>query len=169
MKERGRVRTMNEVLKEAWRNYKPRHGAVVEIGTEDKETGRMANLKATDEEWAKLDDAQRAEAYATERGRVVEDLLHRCIGEVAESRAGLKRGEKRISEAEMKAHRLHWDVRRLVDRLTLALQWIQADHMKRFPRHKRSTGAAAHKGCKACQLALAIAKDVEDLGKELAR
>jgi succinate dehydrogenase/fumarate reductase flavoprotein subunit len=142
---------------------------LIEKLSKRKETGTMANLKATEEEWGKLEEVERAESVATEYGRVVDDLLYRTVRDLAEARAGLRRNEKRISDAEVKLNRAHWNERRLVDHLKVAVDAIHETHFKTRPRHKRSTVTAALEGCALCKFLLAVEKDVQEFGRELAR
>lgn len=128
----------------------------------------MANLKV-DEQAAEIDDLKRQERYAVERGRAVDDILHRTIGELAEARTDRFRTQANLEAASVQLNRAHWNERRLVEHLTAAIDMIRDDHLKRLPRHRKSPAAAAHRGCKACQLLLRIEKDVQDFGKELAR
>jgi hypothetical protein len=128
----------------------------------------MANLMSI-EESAKLEEAKRNERIAIERGRQLEDLLHRCIGDVADARASVHRLSKQGIEVENKLSRAQFNERRLVERVKAALDWIHEDHFKRVPSHKKAPGPAARKGCKACELIIQIQHDAAEFGKELAR
>ena len=135
-----------------------------------KETGTMENLKATQEERYRIEEAQRNERVAIERGRQVEDLLHRCIGDVADARATLHSSEKRVLDAERKSLEAYWKARRLVDRLTAVRNWIQNDHLKKFPKHKRSVAeAAVNQQCSACLLYIGLQDELARCEKELPR
>lgn len=129
----------------------------------------MANLKATDEEWAKLEELERAERVATEYGRAVDDLLFRTVRDLAEARAGLRRNEKRISDADVRANQDHWRQEHLIQRIEQTALWIQEDHLKRVPAHKKRLVRSVEKGCDACALILELAKYVAHQKREIAR
>ena len=128
----------------------------------------MANLKPADV----VEDPARSSRHSDwglERAGVLDDILHRTIGELAGTRVELKRMREEAIAESNKLNRAHWNERRLVEHLKASIDMIHDDHLKRRPRHKKSPSAAAHHGCKACQLLLRIEKDVQDFGKELAR